>query len=277
MENAAFTGRTAIVTGGASGIGRALAEGLVSRGARVVVADVNEALAREAAAALGGDGKAEAARVDVTDAEAVRRVVEETAGRHGKLDYLFNNAGIAIFGDTADLTLDDWNRTIDVNLRGVVHGVAAAYPIMVAQRSGHIVNTASAAGLLPSPSATAYAATKHAVVGLSVTLRAEAARFGVRVSAICPGFIRTPIVEAAKIYTEKSRDELMTEFPFRLYPAEYCARKALRGVERNKGIIPVTPEAHVMWRLFRLAPGLVQRLVALGARQSPLLPRRPRP
>ena len=268
----AFDGRTAIVTGGASGIGRALAAGLVSRGARVVVADVNAAAAAETARELGGEGKAEAAPVDVTDAEAVRRMVEETARRHGRLDYLFNNAGIAIFGDTADMTLEDWNRTIDVNLRGVVHGIAAAYPLMIRQRAGHIVNTASAAGLLPTPAAAAYAASKHAVVGLSVTLRVEAARFGVRASVICPGFIRTPIIQTAKIYTDLSRDELMRQFPFRMYEPAYCARKALRGVERNRGIVPVTPEVHVMWRLYRLAPGLVQRLLALGARATPLLP-----
>ena len=269
----AFSGRTAIVTGGASGIGRALVEGLVARGARVVIADVNEALARETAAALG-DGKAEARCVDVTDADAVRHLVEETARAHGRLDYLFNNAGIAIFGDAGALTLEDWDRTIDVNLRGVVHGIAAAYPLMVRQGRGHIVNTASAAGLLPTPAATAYAATKHAVVGLSVTLRTEGARFGVRVSVICPGFIQTPIIQTAKVHTDLPRDELMRQFPFRLYEPAYCARKALRGVERNRGIIPVTPEAHVMWRLYRFAPGLVQRLLALGARHTPLLPKR---
>ena len=128
-----------------------------------------------------------AERVDVTDAVAVQRLVDGTVAREGRLDLLFNNAGIAVFADARDTSLEDWNRLIDVNLRGVVHGVAAAYPLMVRQGSGHIVNTASAAGLLPSPANIAYAATKHAVVGLSLTLRAEAVHHGVGVSVICPG------------------------------------------------------------------------------------------
>lgn len=190
----AFADKVAIVTGGASGIGRALGQELAQRGARVVLADINGQSAQATADAMtSAGGRARAAAVDVRDADAVQRLVTETAATYGRLDYMFNNAGVALAGKTRDMTLADWNRLIDVNLRGVVHGVVAAYPVMIAQGFGHIVNTASAAGITPTPGLTGYATTKHAVVGLSTSLRGEAARHGVRVSVVCPGLIDTPI------------------------------------------------------------------------------------
>ena len=107
---------------------------------------------------------------------------------------MFNNAGIAIGGSAHDYGIQEWNQIIDVNLRGVVNGVQAAYCIMIKQGFGHIVNTASITGLMPTPGQVAYSMTKHAVVGLSLSLRAEAALLGIRVSVLCPGAIRTPIL-----------------------------------------------------------------------------------
>lgn len=268
----AFGGKTAIVTGGASGIGRAVAGALVARGCRTVIADRDGEGAAAAARELGS--LATAVALDVTDAAAVRRLVEETAAAYDRLDYLFNNAGIAVLGEARDTTLDDWNRLIDVNLRGVVNGVVAAYPLMIQQGSGHIVNTASAAGIAPAPGATAYAATKFGVVGLSVSLREEARGFGVRVSAVCPGFIDTPLKERAKLLNVADREKLLREFPMRLMPAERCARTILRGVERNRAIIVVTGPAHFMWRLYRFAPRLAAWLLRRGAEWSPILSRR---
>jgi len=160
-------GRIAIVTGAASGIGQALAGALVARGDTVVVADVDKDGAERTAGDLSerGPGAATAAMVDVRDAAAVQALVDQTRDRHGRLDLMVNNAGIAVGGETRELLLAHWDRVIDVNLRGVVHGVHAAYPVMVEQGWGHIVNTASLAGLLPSPGATPYAMTKHGVVG----------------------------------------------------------------------------------------------------------------
>src|SRR5438552_680116 len=162
-----FAGKIAIVTGGASGIGRAVGAQLVRHGARVVLADINGDSARATAEAFGA---ASAATVDVTDAAAVEQLVTNTVAAHGRLDYLFNNAGIAIMGEARNMTLADWTHLIDVNLRGVVNGVVAAYPAMLRQGFGHIINTASLAGLVPTPGATGYATTKHAVVGLSTSL-----------------------------------------------------------------------------------------------------------
>ena len=177
-----FSGKVAIVTGAASGIGKAVAAGLAARGATVVLADIDEAGARAAAAATGG----EAAALDVTDAGQVRALVDGTVARHGRLDLMFNNAGVGAGGPVETLELAEWARVIDIDLNSVIYGVAAAYPHMVRQESGHIVNTASLAGLIPTPLLTPYATVKHAVVGLSVSLRVEAAAYGVRVERGLP-------------------------------------------------------------------------------------------
>jgi NAD(P)-dependent dehydrogenase (short-subunit alcohol dehydrogenase family) len=261
-----FRGRTAIVTGGASGIGRALGELLASEGARVLLADIDADGARTAATDIGRE--AEWAVLDVTDARAVRALVEDVAARHGRLDYMFNNAGIVVFGAVHAMALDDWERQIDVNLRGVIHGVAAAYPILMRQGSGHIVNTASAAGIGPAPAAAGYAATKHAVVGLSTSLRAEAAMHGVRVSVVCPGFVDTPIKYRAKILGA-DRDQILREMPLRLRPVRPVAAAILRGVRRNRPIIVINASARIGWWLYRLSPRLFVRLVQAGYERSP--------
>ncbi len=182
-----FDGAVAIVTGGASGIGRALAEALAGRGATVVLGDLQAELAEEVASGIRSrGGAATATELDVADYSAVERLVRAAAENHGRLDYIFNNAGIGISGGIDLYQLEDWYRVLDVNLRGVVHGVHAAYPVMCEQGFGHIVNTASMAGLITTPMMVSYIATKHAVVGLSTALRIEAKAKGVNVSVLCP-------------------------------------------------------------------------------------------
>jgi NAD(P)-dependent dehydrogenase (short-subunit alcohol dehydrogenase family) len=256
-----FRGRVAIVTGAASGIGLALSRALVAEGAHVVMVDIDAGRLEEAAAGLrDGPGEAVTSALDVADAEAVAAVIHETHARQGALDYLFNNAGIGVFGETENIALADWNRLLDINLRGVVHGVVAAYPLMIAQGRGHIVNTASMAGLCPSPGLVAYAASKHAVVGLSTSLRGEAHDHGVRVSAVCPGLISTGIFEAAKT-PDMDMDaslELMRRAGIRPYPAERCARDILRGVRANRAIIHVTWFSRVASWCYRHFPRLLE-------------------
>lgn len=262
-----FSGRTALITGGASGIGRALGEQLVGRGADVWLADRDAAAVEKAAAEMTGPGSARGRTVDVRDAEAVETLVASVVDAAGGLDFLFNNAGIALFGDLRHMSLDQWRDLIDVNLCGVVHGIAAAYPRMIDRGQGHIVNTASAAGLIAIPYNTAYSATKHAVVGLSAGLRIEAERYGVRVSAVCPGVVDTPIKDRMAVL-EVDRGELLRDAP-PLFPVERCARKILRGVERNRGLIVVTGLAHAMWRLQRFAPRVNRWLLRTMIRRSP--------
>ena len=267
-----FADQRAIVTGGASGIGRSIATALHREGARVVIADLNGELANQVVRKLGSD-RARAVCVNVTDATAVQRLVDDTVNREGRLDLMFNNAGVALFADTRETSLDDWNRLIDVNLRGVVHGVAAAYPVMARQGAGHIVNTASVAGLTATPAMIAYAATKHAVVGLSLTLRAEAAPRGVRVSVVCPGLVDTPITQAAKIIGP-TRERVVAELPFKLHSSDRLAEVVLRGIRRNRAVIPFTTPGRISWWLHRLSPSLASRLATRFYRQSPFFAER---
>jgi len=261
MKN--FSGKTAIVTGGASGIGRALCRELAKAGADVTAADINEAGVQEVAEGIRKTGgRARAVKLDVTDEPAVRALVEKTAADQGRLDYMFNNAGIGIGGEVQDMSLDHWRRIVDVNLWGVLYGTLAAYRVMIRQGSGHIVNTASSAGLLPAPLLTAYGMTKHAVVGLSAGLRVEGAGKGVKVSVVCPGFIETAIFDSTTyVNTDKERTWSLKPRWIPMMPAEACARVILRGVSKNKGIIPVQTPAHVFWWLRRIHPAIVDRLM----------------
>ncbi|MES1240901.1 MAG: SDR family oxidoreductase [Acidobacteriota bacterium] len=249
-----FKDAVALVTGAASGLGRALSEEMARRGAVVVVTDLDEAGARAVADGIvASGGRASAAALDVSRADDVRRVVEEAAAAHGRLDYLFNNAGFAVVGQVQDLDPEHWRKILDVNLGGVIHGVAAAYPIMVRQGSGHIVNTASAAGLLGAPCSTPYATTKFAVVGLSQSLRSEAADLGVRVSALCPAYIRTGIFDAAT-YAAGTQRDVTSLIPFKFLEVDDAVRRTLRGVERNQGLIVFPFYARLLWWLTRIWP-----------------------
>jgi NAD(P)-dependent dehydrogenase (short-subunit alcohol dehydrogenase family) len=273
-------GKIAIVTGGASGIGRALASELAARGGVVVLADRQQALAEEAASGIqAAGGSASARELDVRDFEAFRRLVDETKTRHGRVDYLFNNAGIAVGGEMDRYKLEDWTDVFDVNLRGVSNGVQAVYPTMIAQGSGHIVNTASMAGLVPAPGEGSYTATKHAVVGLTKALRVEGKRHGVRASALCPGAIRTPILTGGRygrlgvVLEGVSKEKIMQVWErVRPMPVDKFARRAIDAVLRNDAIIVLPGWWKALWYLDRLSPSLSMRLweTALGRLRNEL-------
>ena len=253
-----FGGKQAIVTGAGSGIGAALCRALVAAGADVVCTDVDADAAERTASSLGG--RARSARLDVTDAAAVQGAVDEVVNRTGRLDLMFNNAGIVWGGDTELLTLDQWNAIIDVNIRGVVHGVAAAYPQMIAQGHGHIVNTASMAGLTAAGQITSYVMTKHAIVGLSLALRSEAAAHGVGVLVVCPSAIETPLLDKGAVGGFDGRNYfLQGQGSKTAYPADRLAQDTLKAVERNKALLVKPRSAHGQWLFARLAPGLMQR------------------
>jgi len=251
----------AIVTGGASGIGKALGEALAERGCEVVLADVDGELANNAAAAIRSRRlKATAASVDVTNFAAISKTIDETVKRCRRLDYLFNNAGISISGEMLAHRTEDWDRILDVNLRGVINGIHAAYPVFVSQGFGHIVNTASMRGLVPVPLSVSYGATKAAVISISKSLRAEAASVGVRVSVLCPGAIKTPMLLGGR-YHQDLQPELgaaQRENWQRLRPMDpgRFARKALRQIARNKPIIVIPSWWRLIWWLDRTSPRL---------------------
>ena len=256
-----FDGAVAIITGGASGIGRALSEALGRRGASIVLADRQVALAQEVAAGIQErGGQAFAVELDVTDFTAVDQFVQATVQAQGRLDYMFNNAGIAIGGEVRVCQIEDWDSVLNVNLHGVVNGVQAAYPVMLNQGYGHIINTASMAGLLPMPAAVSYATTKHAVVGLSKSLRVEAASYGIRVSVLCPGFIRTPILHGGKYgkNLQPMPPEVQEKFIRQYRPMDPAvfAEKVLDALARNKALIIVPGWWRLFWWLSRLSPAL---------------------
>ncbi|MCC6522245.1 MAG: SDR family oxidoreductase [Polyangiaceae bacterium] len=258
----ALEGRVAVVTGGASGIGAALGRELSRRGADVVLADrqlvLAEAVAREACAA---GGRVRAAELDVRDGAAVKVLVDDTVRRTGRLDFFFGNAGISVGGEIDGYSAADWDDVFDVNLRGVTNGIQAAYPVMVRQGHGHLVHTASIAGLVATPAQGSYTASKHAVVGLTKALRIEAARHGVRVSALCPGAVQTSILSGGRfgrLNVPGLHDEDMAAIIGVLRPMapERFARQAIDGVLANQAIIIVPRWWRAFWYLERLSPTL---------------------
>jgi NAD(P)-dependent dehydrogenase (short-subunit alcohol dehydrogenase family) len=193
-----LTGKVAVVTGGASGIGLALAERFAAEGMRVVLADIDEPRLREVEARLTESGAdVGAVTCDTSSEAAVEDLARATLERFGAAHLLCNNAGITGVGDAWRGPIEVWRRTVDINLYGVVHGIRAFLPIMEDQGEGHIVSTASMAGLTALPGAAPYNATKHAVVALSEGLFLELQATGspVGVSVLCPGFVKTRLME----------------------------------------------------------------------------------
>jgi NAD(P)-dependent dehydrogenase (short-subunit alcohol dehydrogenase family) len=267
-----YAGRSAIVTGAGSGIGAALATALSAAGADVVLADLDGPAAEKVAAGLTGPGSARGVQLDVTDAAAVQALVDDVVAGRGSIDLMFNNAGISLIGETQDLSLAQWDSIIDVNIRGVVHGVAAAYPSMVRQGSGHIVNTASMGGLMAAGLLTSYVMTKHAVVGLSLALRSEAAAYGVGVTAICPAAVNTPILDKGEFGQIRGRDYFLKGQGIRkpVDPDDLAAR-VLAAVAAGEALVVEPVQARIAWRLQRLAPAFTQRMsVAFIAKQRRL-------
>ena len=252
-----FKNKVAIITGAGSGIGKGLAEELADRGAYVVISDINaERVEKVAVDIARSDGKVTALKLDVSDYAAVKKMIDSTVATHGRVDYIFNNAGIAIGGPAKDFSIDDWRNVIDVNLNGVVYGAAVAYPIMVDQGFGHIINTASIAGLAPLLGTASYVTSKYGVVGLSNALRIEGAKHGVKVSVVCPGYVRTSIFNDSKNINIDRQN--LKPFPDRMgVTSDECAKMILRGVERNDAFIIVTFFAKFLWFLNRISPDLV--------------------
>jgi NAD(P)-dependent dehydrogenase (short-subunit alcohol dehydrogenase family) len=261
----AFEGKTALITGGASGIGAAFARELGRLGAEAVVADRQGELAEEVSAGVrAAGGRAWATTLDVRDAAATKAVVDQVVARSGRVDYFFNNAGIAVGGEMDAYEKRDWDDVFDVNLRGVAYGIQAVYPVMIRQGSGHIVNTASIVGLVSAPGEGSYSASKHAVVGLSKALRVEARRHGVRVSVVCPGVIRTPILTGGKYGRANlplSEEKILALFePTRPMDVDVFAKRTLARVAADDAIIVLPAWWKAFWYLERASPTLSLKL-----------------
>jgi meso-butanediol dehydrogenase/(S,S)-butanediol dehydrogenase/diacetyl reductase len=188
-----FKNKVVVITGGASGIGLASARRFHGEGAAVVIADVNDAQGQAVAADLG-DGRCVYQHADVASWEDVQTLIERAANEFGGLDVLFNNAGVGSFAATPDLEVEEWRRVIDIDLSGVFYGCKAAIPHLRRRGGGSIVNTASISGLFGDYSFTAYTAAKAGVVNYTRAAAIDHAREGIRVNAVCPGPVDTPII-----------------------------------------------------------------------------------
>lgn len=237
-----FQGRTAVITGGGSGIGAETARAFAKLGARIVLADLDEEGMRSVAeevASLGSE--AHTVRTDVSRLEDVRHLADEAFGRFGKVHLLFNNAGVGVFGPLAEATHQDWVWLTNVNYWGVVHGIEAFLARMIAQgEGGHVINTASMAGLTGMAGLGVYCATKFAVVGLTESLSRELRGTGIGASVLCPMIVRTRIDSSERNRPEELRNP---GHEVTLESAQYTEQRAIDVGEVSKRIVEAVRDA----------------------------------
>jgi NAD(P)-dependent dehydrogenase (short-subunit alcohol dehydrogenase family) len=259
--------RRVLITGAGSGLGRALALRYARQGARVACVDLHAERAEETRSMLAGEGHL-ALTADVGDDISMGRMAEVVKQAWGGLDLLVNNAGIASGGAMVDTTMEEWRRVLDINLLGVVRGCRAFLPDMLADGAGHIVNTASFAGLAGAPSIMSYGVSKAAVVALSEQLRAECAARGVKVSVLCPAFFQTNLTQSwlGNPQLKGFADRMMQNSPDTL---DSVADACVAAIERGQFMIIPTRNEPMRWRLKRWLPETYyRRLLAMVKQRS---------
>jgi short-subunit dehydrogenase len=252
-----FSKKTIILTGAASGIGKELATLLNNVQPVLFLIDLNAEDLNKLVKELQVSNPNVYGRVlNVADAKDYENFANEFSAKGLSPDFLFNNAGIGIGGEIKDFTLESWRKIMDVNFFGTVNGIHFFYPMMIAQKSGHIINTSSLAGLLPLPGEASYVASKYAIQGLTETLETEAFFYNIKVTAVCPGVVQTPIYDTGEVigFDKKTILDLWPKG----ISAEQCAEIILKGVSRKESIIVVTAFARSAFFLKQTFPSLLK-------------------
>ena len=253
-----FSDKVALVTGAASGIGQALAIELAREGTHLVLADVDETGLDDTRREIEAiNRKALAVRADVSRVEEVEALCARAIQEMGKIDILANVAGIVIFADIREMELGDWSRILGVNLYGSIHTIRFLLDPMIQRRSGHIVNVASSAGLVAQPGMGGYSVSKFGLVGLTETLRAEVSRYGIGVTAVCPGAVKTNIFAAAEYRNYDVRGPLSFILKHLAWPPERVARAVVRAIKKNRPMLALSAANWWGYALKRSCPSLV--------------------
>ncbi|WP_428310143.1 SDR family NAD(P)-dependent oxidoreductase [Hydrocarboniphaga sp.] len=258
-------GKLALVTGASSGIGEAIAIALAQAGTNLILCarDAGRlAQVQQRCIALGVQAEAQIA--DVADEAQMQALAEAVHARHAAIDILINNAGVVMGGLCWEVEAEDWRRLHEINVMGVVHGIRAFVPKMIARSSGgHIVNMASVSGFVGAPGMATYSASKFAVMGLSESLRADLYRHRIGVSTICPGFVKTPIQSKVKLVgtldTPRGRARVDRDFAKTTLLPETVAQRTLSAIRNNLSTVGVGREARIALGLKRWAPALLER------------------
>jgi 2-hydroxycyclohexanecarboxyl-CoA dehydrogenase len=259
-----FSTATALVTGAGSGIGRATSLALAEKGVTVICTDIDEVAAAGTAAACNELAKSYSRKLDVADRNEVDRVAALVDREHGPLTILVNNAGVGMTGSFSDMSAEDWSFIRSINLDGVINCTAAFTPPMRQARHGQVVIVSSGLAFLPTAKESAYGATKAATLHLAQSLRADFAPAGIGVTAICPGFINTPIAQSTRMTggeDAKARQRMVKGYSHAHSP-EKVGGAIVRAIGSNRAVVPVGFEAVLGWYVHRLTPIAFQQLVA---------------
>jgi len=251
-------GKTAVLTGAGSGIGRAIAISLAQRGCHLALADINEAGLAETAKLIPGGVRVSCHRLDVSDRNAVKALPDQVIAEHGEVDVLINNAGVAVGGTFADISETDFDWLLGINYWGVVYMTRAFLPLLGKEQAAWIANVSSIYGIIAPPSQTAYASSKFAVRGFTHALRHELKDTNIGVTVIHPGGVATQIVNSARIQGNFTPEQLAERRAFanrnlKMPPAQ-AGEIIVRGIERNKARIFVGRDAKFMSIVERIAP-----------------------
>jgi NAD(P)-dependent dehydrogenase (short-subunit alcohol dehydrogenase family) len=269
LDTQRFSGKIVAITGGARGLGAGLALALARAGAKVVVGDIDLPAAEALCAELSGEGRtASAVHVDVTDPASVERLVAEVVARHGRIDCMINNAGIAAGGEFEHVPAETMRRVIDIDLLGAAYGTLSAYRQMLRQGGGHIVNVASMLGLFPNPMSAAYVAAKHGLAGLTRSVMAEGAAHGIHMTTICPGYIATNLFAAGSFTGSMKKEQVVERIPFRLIDVDTAVARTLAAIAARKPVAVFPFYARVLWWLERLSPRLMDALLRMLMNQQ---------